>query len=89
MAWCPVSLSSEVAELFASYSQADEYETQVQLELFAWAEGPGRREWWRDRKRMQRGAAKQMHACSVCGEAGHRGRWRGAVICTNEQARAA
>jgi hypothetical protein len=76
-----------IAELFAEYSRPDEFHVQAQLELLAWREGPARREYWRDIKR--RGPAKQTHHCSVCGEEGHRGRWRGEVICVGAQARAA
>jgi hypothetical protein len=42
-----VHSSVEVAELFASLSQPDEFEVQAQLELFAWWRDNAVREWKR------------------------------------------
>lgn len=71
-----------IRELFAELSGADEFEQQWQLELLSWRAGPGRRETWRDQKRAtSRARTKHVHLCSKCGEEGHRGMWRGAVIC--------
>lgn len=82
-------MRADILELFQSYSEPDEFEQQYQLSLFAWGMGRSR-EAQRDRKRAERGPVKQVHLCSVCGEEGHRGMWRGAVICTNApEARAA
>ena len=41
-----------IAELFAEFSQPDEFHVAAQLELFAWREAKARRErqqWWRRR----------------------------------------
>jgi len=76
-----------IAEMFTELSQPDEFVMQVQLELFAWATGRSR-EAQRDAKRLQRLPQRQVHHCCECGEPGHRGRWRGEIICAR-QARAA
>jgi hypothetical protein len=67
-----------------------------QQDLFSWLlrQRAARREMFRDAKQLTRKPTKtkQVHHCCECGEPGHRGRWRGEVICVNtapEQARAA
>jgi len=71
-----------IAELFRELSESDFYDVSAQLELFVWSE----RVSTRDRKRISRGPVKQVHHCAVCGEEGHRGWWRGEVICQNKRA---
>jgi hypothetical protein len=86
------SLGAEVQQVFHELMGYEEY----QQDLFAWLlhERIKRRETFRDTKREARPLKpkRQVHHCCECGEPGHRGRWRGAVICVNaapEQARAA
>lgn len=75
------ALMEGIQQMFHELSGYEEY----QLDLFAWLlrQRAERRESARDIKRLVRKPAKQVHHCCECGEPGHRGRWRGAVICVN------
>jgi hypothetical protein len=46
-------IADEIADLFASFSQPDEFHVQAQLELFAWARNRDQREQDAKRKWMQ------------------------------------
>lgn len=74
-----------IHDLFREFSEPDEFTLQGQLELWAWATGRSR-EAQRDIKRQQRAPQRQVHHCCECGEPGHRGRWRGQVICARRAA---
>jgi hypothetical protein len=81
-----------IQQMFHELMGYEEY----QQDLFSWMlrDRAQRRSLQRDTKELQRKPTKrkQVHHCCECGESGHRGRWRGAVICVNaapEQARAA
>lgn len=76
-----------IREMFADLDEEAHYHCSNQLWLLAWRHTQGRRQEWRDRKREAKPRQTQVHHCSKCGEPGHRGVWRGQVICT--QARAA